>query len=98
VKVKVNLKDLQRIVKEEVQKLQEQVDHESIKDVVTHASKLLGAIDAFRQVASNHVVNAITPNLDNIEKTLEDMVNSPASYVVPAKPEPKKVSLRAVKD
>lgn len=90
---------LREIIKEELakQQIDEAVDHAGIKDVVNAASKLLGAVQSFKEKASAHAINAVTPGLGELEKTLENMVSNPSSYVVVPKKEPKKVSLRAVK-
>lgn len=94
---KITEKDLRKIVKEELESLQEQVDHNAIKDVVTGASKLLAAVESFKGTAPPAAVNALTPNLDHVQKVLEDMLSTPGSYVPKPKVEPKKVSLRPVK-
>ncbi len=77
--------------------VQEAVDHAGISAVVTAASKLMAAVDGFKQKAPPAAINALTPGLSQLEKTLEDMVSTPGSYVAKPKVEPKKVSLRAVK-
>jgi len=94
---KFKLTDLRRIVKEELTSLKEQVDHTSIRDVVTKASELLAAVEEFKAEAAAPVINATTPHLDELERVLEDMVSTPGSYVSKPKVEPKIVSLRAVK-
>jgi len=97
--VKFDIKRLRKIIQEEHKKLiSEQVDHEAIRDVVTSASKLLAAVESFKATAPPHVINALVPHADSLEKMLEDMLGNPGSYVQKAKPEPRKVSLRAVKD
>lgn len=96
-RTKIKLDDVRRIVKEELKAIHEQVDHAAIKDVVTGASKLLAAVEAFKGSAPPSAINAVTPHMGSLERVLEDMVNSPGSYVARPKVEPKKVSLRAVK-
>jgi hypothetical protein len=93
---KINLTDLRRIVREEL-KLNEAVDHAAIRDIVTDASKLLAAVEAFNSTASESAKNALVPHIDKIEKVLEDMVSTPGSYVAKPKLVPKKVTLRQVK-
>lgn len=93
---------IREIVKEELAArgkhvVSEQVDHAAIKEVVTSASKLLAAVEAFKKNAGPAAMNAVTPHLDTLEKVLEDMVGTPGSYVSKPKQEPKKVTLRAVK-
>jgi hypothetical protein len=75
----------------------EAVDHASIAAITGGAAKLLASIEKFKEKASPAAVNALTPHLGNIEKVLEDMLNTPGSYVAKVKVEPKKVSLKAVK-
>jgi|SRR3990167_6256350 hypothetical protein len=96
---KISLPRLRQIVTEEISaKIQEQVDHAGIRDVVNGASKLLAAVEAFKASATGAMISALTPQLPEIDKVLENMVSNPASYVEKKKVEPKKVSLRAVKD
>lgn len=101
--LKISEKRLREIVIEEFKasrqqtQVQEAVDHAGISAVVAAASKLMAAIDAFKQKAAPAAINALTPGLGQLEKTLEDMVSTPGSYVAKPKVEPKKVSLRAVK-
>lgn len=96
---KISLPRLREIVAEEVTaKMQEQVDHAGIRDVVNGASKLLAAVEAFKGSATGAMISALTPHLGEIDKVLENMVSNPASYVEKKKAEPQKVSLRAVKD
>lgn len=94
---KISLKDLRRIVKEEVSTLHEQVDHAAIKDVVTGAQKLLASVEAFKKTAPASAIHAVTPHIDELERVLEDMLSTPGSYVPRKKVEPKKVSLKPVK-
>lgn len=94
---KINIKDLRRIVKEEVTALYEQVDHAAIKDVVTGAQKLLASVEAFKKTAPPSAINAVTPHIDEMERVLEDMLSTPGSYVPKKKVEPKVVSLKPVK-
>lgn len=96
-KAKVNLNDLRKIIKQELRSFNESVDHNGIKEVVTGASKLLAAIESFKDSAPDAAINAVTPHLTALEGVLEDMVNTPGSYVTKAKIEPKVVSLKAVK-
>lgn len=93
----ISLDRLREIVKEELSTVNEQVDHAAIKDIVTHASKLLAAVETFKKNAGPSAINGVTPHIDALEKILEDMVSSPSSYVSKPKAELKKVSLRAVK-
>jgi len=90
----ISLQKLQELIKEE---LLETVDHKSINSVVGVASKLLAAVETFKEKAPPAAINALTPHLAEIQKNLENMVSSPGSYVPVPKKQPKKVSLKAVK-
>lgn len=90
----LKLKDLKRIIKEEVTALQEKVDHGAIRDVVNGAQKLLAAVEAFKTSAPPSAIHAVTPHIDELERVLEDMLSTPGSYVPKPKTEPKKVSLK----
>lgn len=90
--------EIRRIIREELQKasLAEGVDHEGITSVVSAASKLLKAIDAFRNDATPSAVNAVSPTIDDVVSRLEDMVSNPGGYVE-RQPNQRVVSLRAQK-
>jgi hypothetical protein len=90
---------LRQIVREEISEvgISEAVDHGSIRDIVTVASKLLAAVEGFKKKAPHAAVNAVTPHIDQLERALEDMVNSPGSYVPVVKKQPQKVSLKPSK-
>lgn len=95
---KISIDRLRKIIAEEYETaLNEQVDHSSIRDIVNVASKLLAAVEAFKEKAPAPAINAVTPGLSELEKTLENMVASPGSYVPQVKKEPKRVSLKPVK-
>lgn len=97
-RLKISKSDVLRIIEEELSSMHEQVDHESIREVVNAASKLLAAVETFKETASPSMLNAMTPDLDKIANVLEDMVSSPGSYVQKKPTGPRKVSLRPVKD
>lgn len=94
---KISLTRLTQLIAEELHRVQEQVDHKSISDIVGVASKLLAAVEAFREKAPHAAVNATTPHLAELERVLENMLSTPGSYVPKAKKEPKIVSLAAKK-
>jgi len=86
---------LQQLIKEEYNKLNEEIDSTGIRTVVNSASKLLDAIAAFEKDLPPKSVEATVVHTSELKKSLEDMVSNPASYLV--KPV-KMVSLRAVKE
>lgn len=95
----IKMQRLREIISEEVAAatLVEFVDHKGISDVVTMASKLLEAVEAFKEKAPPAAINAVTPHLGEMEKVLENMVSSPGSYVAAPVKEPQHVSFKAVK-
>lgn len=93
----ITLDKLRKLINEELVTVNETVDHASIRDIVNGASKLLAAIEEFKETVSPSGVNAVTPHIGELEKILDDMLSTPGSYVVKAKAEPKIVSLKPVK-
>jgi predicted nucleic acid-binding protein len=94
-KKKITLPRLQKIISEEIKiYMNEAVDHEAIREIVNGASKLLAAVESFKETATQSMTNAVTPHIDELEKVLENMVSSPGSYVPKEKPIVKKVSLK----
>jgi hypothetical protein len=97
--LKITHSELRKIIAEELSILREGVDHEGVKHVVTSSSKLLKALEAFKDSEPTVAqVNAMTPHLDTLIGLLEAMIQNPASYVAVVRPPPKTVKLRAVKD
>ena len=96
---KINLQQLRQLIKEEIQaaELNEAVDHKGRVALLSAVSKLMDAIDNFKEKATPAAVNAMTPHLGNVEKALEDMAERPGSYVPAPKKEPQKVTLKATK-
>lgn len=94
---KISSERLRQIIAEELSKVTESVDHKSINSIVAVASKLLAAVEAFKDKAPPAAVNALTPHLGQVEKVLENMLSTPAAYVPKVKKEPKIVSLSAKK-
>lgn len=89
----IKLDKVRQIIREELaakSNLDEGVDHKSIKSVVAAASNLLKAIESFEKSnLSPEMVNSVGSGLQTLKASLEDMVQTPGSYV--PKPEPKKV-------
>ncbi len=96
-KHKITVEKLVALIQDERSKMSESVDHKGINSIVGVASKLLAAVEAFKEKAPHDAINAVTPYLSELEKVLENMVSSPGSYVPVPKKEPKRVSLKAVK-
>lgn len=92
----INKQRVRELIIEEMQKLKEDVDHEGISDVVTAASRLLGGVKKFKEAATGQMTHAVTPHLDKLQRVLEDMIQTPGSYVKRVVKQPKVVSLRPV--
>lgn len=95
---KITLERVRQIISEEVSAatIKEAVDHKGITDVVNVASKLLAAIEDFKEKAPHAAINAVTPHISELEKVLENMVSSPGSYVPVQKKKAQHVSLKPV--
>jgi hypothetical protein len=88
---------LKEIISEEIKNhLMEDVDYEGVKKVVTLASKLLSAIKSTKSDVTGAMTNALMPHLEELEKTLESMINNPASYVDKPPAQQKVVKLRKI--
>ena len=97
---KITLHRLRELISEEVQSAtstNESVDHKTIGDVVSIASKLLSSVEAFKEKAPTAAINAVTPHLAALEKALENMLQSPGSYVPVPKREPVHLTLTQTK-
>jgi hypothetical protein len=79
--MKISERQLRRLVREELERLDEDVDHAAIKDVVSKAQKLLAAVESFQEGATDAMLSSVT-GLDELKSTLENMVSAPGSYVV----------------
>lgn len=92
---KITLPQLRRLIREEAKA---QAVHAARAAVSAAASKLLAAIEAFKDKATPAAINAVTPHLGELERALEQMNSTPDAYIVKPKAEPRVVSLKAVKD
>jgi len=98
--VKISRQRVKSIIHDEIKSalaVNETIDHKSINSVVGIASKLIAAVDAFKEKAPAAAMNAVTPHLSELQRVLEDMISTPGSYVPRPKKEPQKVTLKAVK-
>ena len=86
---------LHELIDEEIERavVNEFVDHSSISSVTAATSKLLAAIEQFKEKAPPAAINAVTPHLSELERVLENMMTTPGSYVPVAKKEPRKITL-----
>lgn len=75
----------------------EGTDHDTASKIMSGATKLLSAIETFKETASEKVKSEIGSNLDGVEQLLNRIVASPMQYVDVTAPGPKKVSLKPEK-
>lgn len=92
---KNNYDILRKIIKEELEMMNEEVDHVSIRNVVNAASHLLKAIDSFeKSKATSQMISGTSNYLQKLRVSLEDMISNPTSYL--EKNQSKVVTLRKV--
>ena len=96
VRVSIKERDLRRLIGQELKALNEEVDADSVKDIVNAAAKLLKATRQFKEDANVAMTNATTPHLDALIQAVSAMVETPASYVDQLPPTQKRVQLRQV--
>ena len=89
----IDVDRFREMVREELAALREGADHASVHGVVSSASKLMGALEKFKESAPAEVTGALSDLLDPLEKRLDHMLDAPRAYVPKLRPEPKRVSL-----
>ena len=94
---KIGLEKLKKIIQEEMLNLHEGADHDTAAKIMSGASKLLKAIEAFKNTASEKVKAEMGSNLEEVEKLLNRIADSPMQYVDATKPTARKVSLKSQK-
>lgn len=94
---KITLQTLKKIIREEVTSLREGADHETASKVMSAATKLLSAIETFKESASEKAKAEMGTNLDGVEQLLNRIVASPMQYVDAVKPPAQKVTLKPQK-
>lgn len=94
---KIGLDVLKRIIREELERLDEGPDHDTASKQASAASKLLNAIDSFKQAVSEKTKAELGESMTQIEKVLNRIVASPLQYVDTSKPPVKKVTLKPEK-
>lgn len=94
---KITLQTLKRIIHEEVVNLREGADHDTASKNVSAATKLLSAIESFKDGASEKAKAEMGTNLDAVEQLLNRIVASPMQYVDATKPPAQKVTLKPQK-
>ena len=94
---KIGLDKLKKIIQEEMISLHEGMDHDTAAKIMGGASKLLKAIESFKNTASEKVKAEMGSNLEEVEKLLNRIATSPMQYVDVTKPAARKVSLKSQK-
>ena len=92
----IPLAKLRQIIREELEEAEvsdvsvssskNMLDHEGAAAVVGTASKLISALDAFLEKAPQQAKDALMNRVPDLRPTLEDMVQSPGSYVTKSAP------------
>jgi len=94
---KIGISSLKKIIREELQSIYEGVDEDAAAKTMSSATKLLKAIETFKESSSEKVKSEIGSNLDGVEQLLKRIVASPMQYVDVVAPGPKKVTLKPEK-
>jgi hypothetical protein len=94
---KIGISRLKTIIREELQNIYEGADEDAASKIMSGASKLLNAIESFKETASEKVKAEVGSNLDGVEQLLKRIVASPLQYVDVTAPGPKVVSLKPQK-
>lgn len=94
---KIGISRLKKIIREELENLREGDDHDAASKIMSAATKLLGAIESFKESASEKAKAEMGSNLEGIEKLLNRIVSSPMQYVDATNPPAKMVSLKPEK-
>lgn len=94
---KIGISRLKKIIREEMSLLREGEDHDSASKIMSSATKLLSAIETFKDTASEKAKAEMGSNLDGVEQLLNRIVASPMQYVDATKPPAKKITLKAQK-
>jgi len=94
---KIALDTLKKIIREEMENLREGEDHDTAAKIMTSTSKLLSAIEAFKESSSEKVKSELGEPLEKVEQVLNRIMASPMQYIDVTKPVVKKVTLKSQK-
>jgi len=96
---KIELDRLKKIIREELAtKLNEGEDHNAASKQMSSATKLLGAVETFKNDASVKAKAEVGKLLEDLEKLLNRIIGSPMQYVDTTQPpqsKGKKVTLKS---
>jgi len=92
---KITIETLKKIISEEIQNtIREGANEDSAAALASSASKLLKAIESFKDAATEKSRVDMGSHVDEIEKILKRIIASPMQYVDVPKPAVQKVSLK----
>jgi len=91
---KITITELRKIIAEEIKNLQEGVNEDQAAAMASNASKLLKAIESFKEVATAKAKADLGDHVDETEKLLKRIIASPMQYVDMPKPTVSKVTLK----
>lgn len=95
---KIELSRLKKIIQEEMMMLSEGSDHDAASKQMNSATKLLSALETFKETASEKSKAEFGSIMDDFSKILSRIIASPMQYVdAAAPPKTKKVSLKPQK-
>lgn len=95
---KIALNTLKRIIREEMSSLREGQDHDTAAKIMSSASKLLSAVEDFKESSSEKVRAEIMTHVEEVEKVLNRIMASPMQYLDAVKPPQQKVTLKSKKE
>lgn len=94
---KIELDRLKKIIREEIENLNEGDAHDAATKQASVAAKLLKAIETFKNTASEKAKSDFGESISSVEQILVRIINSPMQYIDAPKPVVKKVSLKPSK-
>jgi len=91
---KITIQTLRRIILEEIETLREGTNEDQAAAMASSASKLLKAIESFKEVATAKAKAELGEHIEVSEKLLKRIVASPMQYIDAPKSAVKKVTLK----
>lgn len=92
---KITVIALRKIIFEEIKNLKEGINEDSAASLAFDASKLLKALESFKESATVKSKADLGNHLDEVEKILKRIITSPMQYIDVTKSVVKKVSLKS---
>lgn len=91
---KITIETLRKIISEEIQLVREGANEDAAAGLASNASKLLKAIESFKEAATAKAKADMGNHIEETEKLLKRMISSPMQYVDMPKPVVKKVAVK----